>query len=68
MKKDRFKEKRKALEVLASQGVLFCEKHEIIIGRGLMYKKRCYTGRNRVSNQCPYLRFIEYDSGRECRR
>jgi len=55
MKKDNFKEKRKALEVLASQGVLKCQKHDFYVERGMLHKRKCYITRRQEYNQCPYL-------------
>ncbi len=65
---DRFKQRRKALENLADAGVLYCEKHEVEITKGRMYRSHCYVGRNRVANQCPYLQFKNYRTDEGCRK
>ena len=65
---DKFKIRRKALENLAEQGILYCGKHEVEITKGRMYRSHCYVGRNRVANQCPYLQFKNYQSDDGCRK
>ncbi len=65
---DKFKLRRKSLERLSEQGILHCGKHDIEITKGRMYRSHCYIGRNRVSNQCPYLQFRNYETDEGCRK
>ncbi|KKL92511.1 hypothetical protein LCGC14_1883970 [marine sediment metagenome] len=66
--RNEFKVRRKALEILARQGALHCGKHDCQITRGLMYKKKCYTGRNRENNICPYLQIQSQSNDYGCRK
>lgn len=63
-----FKAKRKALEILAQQGALSCDKHDCQVTVGMMYGKRCYTGRNRGNDICPYLQINTPSEDYGCRR
>lgn len=68
MKKDEFKQRRNALERLANQGILHCGKHDMQITKGRMYRSHCYVGRNKTTNQCPYLQFVDYETDDGCRK
>jgi len=46
-------DERNRLESLAKKGRLYCTKHDIPIGRGLFWKKRCYSSRDK--KRCEYL-------------
>ena len=61
--KDDFKIRRKVLETLVKQEMLFCLKHNLNVTLNRFYKSHCYIGR-RSENKCPYLQFKdckEYD-------
>ena len=65
---DSFKERRKALEILVQHSVLYCEKHKSNVNKRQFFKSRCYMGRNRMANKCPYLQFIDYNPDGGCRK
>jgi len=66
--KNDFKNRRIALEILVEQGAICCKKHKFQVTRKLLYRRRCYTGRNRNHGICPYLQFESSYEDSGCRR
>lgn len=56
------RKKRIKLERLAEEGRLYCEKHDITVGRGKLFIKRCYISRD--SDVCPYLTIVKRDNNK----
>lgn len=61
------RERRRALEVLAKQGLLYCKNHRDLIEVSMLYRKKCYSSQRADYEMCPYLTLRKQRQGGKVR-